>query len=86
MKLEGQLFAANLLLKELTIERHDDKDKWVKQLENCLIDLCHGLDVPIPLWLEKNSREFARYHQTLFFAEQFGEKIRFDRMQIRWID
>jgi hypothetical protein len=86
MKLEGRLFTANLVVRELTVERHDHDDRWVKQLENCLIDLCHGLDAPIPLWLEKNSQEFARFHQTLFFAEQFSEKVNFDRMQIRWLE
>ena len=54
-------------------------DRWV-------IELCHRLNSPIPLWMEKNTREFARFHQTLFFAEQFSEPIRFDRLQIRWLD
>lgn len=85
MKLEGRIFSANLLLREATVEKPDTGGKFVPQLESCLIDLCHELDVPIPLWLEKNTREFARFHQTLFFAEQFTEKIKFDRFQIHWV-
>ena len=86
MKLEGRLFTANLLLRESTVERPETDELFVTQLEHCLIDLCHGLEIPIPLWLEKNTHEFARFHQTVFFAEQFTEQIRFDRFQIHWID
>lgn len=85
MKLEGKLFRANLVLKDLVVERQDTDDRFVVQLEKCLVDLCHALEVPIPLWLEKNTREFARFHQTLFFADQFTDKIYFDRLQIRWL-
>jgi hypothetical protein len=83
MKLEGRLFIANLLIKVETIEQQDSQERWVRQLENCLVELCRRLEVPLPLWLEKNTHEFARFHQTLFFGDQFIETIRFDRMQIR---
>jgi len=86
MKLEGRVFAANLLLQEASVERPATGERFVTQLEHTLIDLCHQLEVPIPLWLEKNTHEFARFHQTIFFAEQFTEAIRFDRFQIHWIE
>ena len=85
MKLEGRVFTANLLLSEATVEYPESGQRFVTQLEKCLVDLCHQLEVPLPLWLEKNTREFARFHQTIFFAEQFTEPIRFDRFQIHWI-
>jgi hypothetical protein len=85
MKLEGRLFTANLLTREVTIERPATAEPWVKQLEKVLIDVCHNLEAPIPLWLQKNTHEFASFHQTIFFAEQFTENVRFDRMQIRWL-
>lgn len=85
MKLEGKLFRANLVLKDQVAQRPDTEERFVIQLEKCLVDLCHQLEIPIPLWLEKNTREFARFHQTMFFADQFTEKIYFDRLQIRWL-
>jgi hypothetical protein len=36
--------------------------------------------------MEKNTHEFARFHQTIFFAEQFTEPIKFERFQIRWLE
>jgi hypothetical protein len=85
MILEGRLFTANLLIREMTVEQPESQEKWVRQLENCLVELCRRLEVPLPLWLKKNTHEFARFHQTLFFADQFVEPIHFDRMQIRLI-
>ena len=86
MKLEGKLFSANLLLRSATVEQPDNDQRFSLRLERCLIELCRTLEIPLPLWMEKNTREFARFHQTIFFSEQFTEPIRFGRFQIRWID
>jgi len=86
MKLEGRLFTANRLLSEATVEQPTTGGRLVPQIEKCLVELCHRLEIPVPLWLDKNTHEFARFHQTIFFAEQFIEPIRFDRFQIHWID
>jgi hypothetical protein len=85
MKLEGRVFKSNLLLREVTVEQPATQERWVTQLEHCLIEVCHRLEAPLPLWLQKNTHEFASFHQTIFFAEQFTESIHFDRLQIRWL-
>ena len=66
MKLEGTVFRANLTIADTIVEQPDLPGSFVKQLEKCLIKLCRELEIPIPLWLEKNTREFARFHQTIF--------------------
>ncbi len=86
MKLEGRVFKANLMLREYTVSIPDSGERFTARLERCLVMLCHQLEMPIPLWLEKNTHEFARFHQTLFFADQFTEPIYFDRFQIHWIE
>lgn len=55
---------------------------FVKALDQALLELCHRLDSALPLWLQKNTREFARFHQTIFFPEQFPEAVHFDQFQI----
>ena len=57
-----------------------------KQLEECLLSLCRALSVPIPLWLSKNTKEFASFHLTLFSPEQFDERVTFDRMVLRMLE
>ncbi len=86
MQLEGKLFKANLMLRSATVRIAADQDRFVTQLEQALVALCRQLEIPIPLWMEKNTREFARFHQTLFFKEQFTDPIFFERFQIRWIE
>jgi len=85
MRLEGKLFKGNLMTREAVVTRNDPEVSFVKELENALIDLCHALDVPIPLWLSKNTHEFAAFRQTMFFSDQYTETVRFDRFQIRLI-
>ncbi len=74
------------MLASLSVENHEQEKTFTTRLERCLVDLCHQLNIPMPLWMEKNTREFARFHQTIFFAEQFSDPIFFDRFQIRWRD
>lgn len=83
MKLEGKIFRANLTIADKVVEQPDQPGSFVKQLESCLVALCRELEIPIPLWLEKNTKEFARFHQTLFFEEQFLDKVNFSRFQIK---
>jgi len=85
MKLEGKLFRANLTIADIIIEQPDQPGPFVKQLETCLIKLCRELEIPTPLWLEKNTMEFARFHQTIFFEEQFIDKVNFNRFQIKML-
>lgn len=86
MRLEGKIFKANRLLRDATIDINDPEHRFSVQLEHGLIRLCHQLEIPLPLWMKKNTREFARFHQTVFFSEQFMETVLFERFQIRWIE
>jgi hypothetical protein len=54
-----------------------------EKLEKCLIDLCREIGIPVPIWLEKNTKEFAYFKKTFFTNEQFVEKVNFDRFEIR---
>ena len=85
MKLEGRLFKGNIALREAVVERNDPQLTFTKELEALLIEICHELEAPIPLWLSKNTHEFAAFRQTIFFSDQFTERVFFDRFQIRLI-
>ncbi|MDR1060707.1 MAG: hypothetical protein LBL83_05760 [Clostridiales bacterium] len=53
------------------------------KLESCLLRLCGDADISVPVWLSKNTAELARFGKTSFFAEQFVERVEFDRFEIR---
>lgn len=87
MKLEGRLFTGNRMtdIKEVSLVSDPDAP-FSKNLENALILLCHELDIPVPVWMKKNTKEFAAFYQTIFFSDQYQEKVRFDRFQIKMIE
>jgi hypothetical protein len=45
--------------------------------------LCAKLEIPVPLWLKKNTKELAIFRRTFFSSEQFMEKVWFDKFEIR---
>jgi hypothetical protein len=83
LTLEGRLFVANRMTEIKTVTTEDTDTSYSKCLEKALIELCRQLDIPVPMWMKKNTKEFAAFGQTIFFREQYTEKVRFDRFQIR---
>ncbi len=57
-----------------------------KVLDLCLLNLCQDMAVPVPIWLEKNSRQFKRFGMTSFYPDQFADKVNFDFFQIKWVE
>ena len=87
MKLEGRLFVANRMTEIKEVETVDKEgEPYSVRLERALIELCRQMDIPVPMWMKKNTHEFAAFRQTIFFREQYTEKVRFDRFQIKEID
>lgn len=83
MILYGKLVLGTKVLKEASFEVIDENISFRDRLEECLIGLCKELDIPVPLWLKKNTKEFIHYRTTFFFREQFVESIKFDKFEIR---
>ena len=83
MRLHGKIIKETRIIKETFIERSDENIPFRDQLEECLILLCKELDIQVPLWLKKNTKEFVNHHRTFFTEEHFIEKIKFDKFEIR---
>ncbi len=83
MKLEGAIYRENRLMDRRVREVPDGGQTFVVNLDRCLLALCKDLGIPIPIWMNRNTREFAHWRQTAFTSEQFDEKTHFDRFQIR---
>ena len=85
MKLYGRLFFQGKIVKEnLVVPEQVDKS-FHEQLEECFVRLCKEMETPVPLWMKKNTSEFASFRKTSFDREQFIEKVWFDRLHI-WIE
>ncbi|MDD4188479.1 MAG: hypothetical protein PHX37_00115 [Eubacteriales bacterium] len=81
----GKLIKGTHTINEASAENEDPELSYTDRLEQCLISVCMQMDIPVPPWLPKNTREFVRFRRTFFFEEQFIEKVGFDRFEIRQI-
>ena len=42
--------------------------------------------MPVPMWLPKHGREWEDFRRTAFTQDHFVEEIRFDRMEIEFLE
>ena len=85
MTLSGKLFIEGKLIRENEISIDDDEMSFREKLEGCLIEICSQFDIPVPLWLKKNTRELGIFRRTFFSREQFIDKVWFDKFEIRLV-
>ena len=83
MILSGKLIVEGKLIREASAEDNDGEHSFRDKLEKCLVDLCTEMEIPVPLWLKKNTRELAVFRRTFFTSEQFIEKVWFDKFEIK---
>ena len=82
MILYGKLIKQTKIIREATVSQNDESIPFRDQLELCLIQVCKELDIQVPLWLKKNTKDFVNHHRTFFTSEHFVEKIYFDKFEI----
>ena len=51
-----------------------------------LLEACHELDLPEPIWLDKNEREWDEFGMTRFLPDAFFESVPFEKLEIEYID
>jgi len=85
LTLNGKLFLQGKIVREMNSDVPDEGLSFRDKLEKCLLDICSGFDIPVPLWLKKNTRELAIFRRTFFTNEQFMEKIWFDKFEIKLV-
>ena len=49
-----------------------------------LLEACHELDLPEPVWLDKNQREWDEFGMTRFSPDAFFEAVPFQRLEIEY--
>jgi hypothetical protein len=82
LTLRGKLIIEGRTAREDTAQDNDSEHSFRDKLENCLVELCAALEIPVPLWLKKNTKELAVFRKTFFTSEQFMEKVWFDKFEI----
>ena len=83
MKLIGKLIKETTIVSEKVVEKDDNSISFRELLEANLIDLCRELDISVPLWLKRNTTEFAKFRKTYFTRDQFIDNVNFDRFELK---
>ena len=82
MKFTGRLIKGTRILKTVTCENNTGGSLHAV-MENSLITICKDLDISVPIWLKKNTSEFAIFRRTSFDSSQFNEQVGFERFELR---
>ncbi|MEI6131885.1 MAG: hypothetical protein WCQ41_03555 [Bacillota bacterium] len=82
MKFFGRLMKERFVIHETIAEDFETHKPLVDRLEKCLRIVCKDFDISVPIWLDRNTKEFACFRRTTFTAEQFIDHVKFDRLQI----
>lgn len=83
MRLYGRPIYDNYALTEVMVSNTDESLSFHQQLEKCLLAVCRELDISVPIWLDKNTTEFACFRRTFFMKDQFIDNIKFDKLEIQ---
>lgn len=85
-RLWGKIFSDNHLLRDLVVENPSAEMTRTKKVLAAVDTLAHEFDLPVPLWLDANIRDFQRHAKTRFTQDSFVEHIDFDYLEIQIIE
>ena len=54
--------------------------------EQVLGEICREFDIPAPIWLGKQQREYENFRLTSFGPENFVEDVNFQKLEIEFLD
>lgn len=85
MRIWAREFKDNHMLKDVIVEDFSNETRTHKVFA-ALDKVCMDFDLPKPIWLEVNVKEFKRSGQTRFRKDSFIEKIPFDYLEFKIIE
>lgn len=75
----------NHLIRDTVIENYED-DTRTHKVMGSLEKACHEFDLAIPVWLDRNIKEFQRASKTRFNRDNFIEEVAFDYFEMQVIE
>lgn len=82
MKLWAREFQNGHVIKDAVTEDTSDDTRTHKVLRG-LQNLCHDLDLAVPIWLSQNEKDFKARSRCRFTQDSFVEEIPFDYLDFR---
>ena len=73
------------MLCDYLVEDYSDETRTHKVF-NAIEKICREMDLPQPIWLEQNIKEFKRISRVRFKQDSFIEEVPFDYLEIQVIE
>ena len=85
MRIDVREIASGKYIADYMVEDKSVRSR-TRKIYGALEEACYALDLPKPIWLDKNIREFRRHARTRFGRESFIEEVPFDDLEVRVIE
>jgi len=82
----GKIFRSNRMLRDAVIEAGQPDFNRTRKVFYCLEELCRSFDLSVPIWLDKNIKDFQRVSKARFTQDSFIDSIDFDYLEIQVIE
>ena len=84
-RLMGSIYKDTHILKS-TVICDDTKDSRTQKVFHSLDSICHKFDLPSPIWLDANVKDFQKFSTVRFSQDNFIEILDFDYFEIQIIE
>ena len=81
----GKIWKENHLIKDMIYEE-EGSDTRTHKIMRGLEKICCEFDLPVPVWLDANIKDFQLHARTRFRQDHFMETIPFDYLEIQVIE
>lgn len=85
MRTAGRIIKDRKILREI-VKEDNGPDTRTRKVLRALEEICRELDIPVPIWLEANIREFQRRAKTAFTQDAFVEEIPFTLLELEVLE
>lgn len=85
MRVWARQFLQNRMVNDTTIEDFSD-DTRTHKIFSSLEKACVEFDLPKPIWLDSNVKDFKRTAKTRFTKDSFIEEVPFDYLEFLIIE
>lgn len=83
--LYGKIVRKNHIIRDMQVTDGSDVSRTAK-VAHAVTAMSREFDLPEPIWLDRNIREFQRRSRTRFTQDNFIEAISFDFLEIAVLD
>lgn len=85
MRIWAREFKDNRMLRDIVVENYEN-DTRTHKVFDAIEKIAYEFDLPKPIWLDSNIRDFKRNAKVRFRGDSFIEEVPFDYLEVQIIE